>query len=76
MAPKSVTDMSEDSLWKAMICAVREPAECGLEVDGVTACDMIREPGTIEVKRRLCAFGLKHSTSGLPIEKTNLVAVY
>merc|ERR1712117_90343 len=40
LASKPVTDMSEDSLWKAMLYAMRKPAECGLKVDGVTTRDM------------------------------------
>merc|ERR1712079_734010 len=30
LASKPVTDMSQDSLWKAMLYARRKPAECGL----------------------------------------------
>merc|ERR1719480_445948 len=40
LASKPVTGMSEDSLWKAMLYAMRNPAECGLKVDGVTTRDM------------------------------------
>merc|ERR1712141_818349 len=40
LASKPITDMSEDSLWKAMLYAMRKPAECGLKVDGVTTRDM------------------------------------
>merc|ERR1712242_276358 len=40
LASKPVTDMSQDSLWKAMLYAMRNPAECGLKVDGVTTRDM------------------------------------
>ena len=40
LASKPVIDMSQDSLWKAMIYAMRNPAECGLKVDGVTTRDM------------------------------------
>merc|ERR1712001_302807 len=40
LASKPVTDMSQDSLWKAMLYAMRNPAECGLKVDGVNLRDM------------------------------------
>merc|ERR1711974_422028 len=40
LASKPVTDMSQDSLRKAMLYAMRNPAECGLKVDGVTTRDM------------------------------------
>merc|ERR1712176_1013717 len=40
LASKPVTDMSQDSLWKAMLYAMRNPAECGLKVDGVSVRDM------------------------------------
>merc|ERR1719471_590273 len=40
LASKPVTDMSQDSLWKAMLYAMRNPAECGLKVDGVTTREM------------------------------------
>merc|ERR1712073_14447 len=40
LASKPVTDLSEDALWKAMLYAMRKPAECGLKVDGVTTRDM------------------------------------
>merc|ERR1739836_92901 len=40
LASKPVTDMSQDSLWKGMLYAMRNPAECGLKVDGVTTRDM------------------------------------
>merc|ERR1712013_763046 len=40
LASKPVTDISEDALWKAMEYAMRNPAECGLKVDGVSVRDM------------------------------------
>merc|ERR1712003_442428 len=40
LASKPVTDLSEDALWKAMLYAMRNPAECGLKVDGVSVRDM------------------------------------
>merc|ERR1712242_321532 len=40
LASKPVTGMSQDSLWKAMLYAMRNPAECGLKVDGVSVRDM------------------------------------
>merc|ERR1712012_131582 len=40
LASKPVTDLSEDALWKAMLYAMRNPAECGLKVDGVNLRDM------------------------------------
>merc|ERR1739838_708042 len=40
LASKPITDTNEDGLWKAMLYAMRNPAECGLKVDGVRVCDM------------------------------------
>ena len=40
LASKPITGMSQDALWKAMLYAMRNPAECGLKVDGVSLRDM------------------------------------
>merc|ERR1712129_140842 len=40
LASKPVTSMNQDALWKAMLYAMRNPAECGLKVDGVSVRDM------------------------------------
>merc|ERR1719476_627042 len=40
LASKPVTDMSEDVAWKAMLFAMRNPAECGLKVDRVVLRDL------------------------------------
>merc|ERR1712209_109858 len=32
LASKPITDMSQDTLWKAMLYAMRNPAQCGLKV--------------------------------------------
>jgi len=40
LASKPIADTNEDGLWKAMLYAMRNPAECGLKVDGVRVCDM------------------------------------
>merc|ERR1719203_1240319 len=40
LASKPVTGMTQDALWKAMLYAMRNPAECGLKVDGVSVRDM------------------------------------
>merc|ERR1712127_310116 len=40
LASKPVTGMNQDVLWKAMLYAMRNPAECGLKVDGVSVRDM------------------------------------
>merc|ERR1719507_188149 len=40
LASKPITGMSQDALWKAMLYAMRNPAECGLKVDGVSVRDM------------------------------------
>ena len=40
LASKPATDMSEDPFWRAMLYAMREPAERGLKVDGVTTRDL------------------------------------
>merc|ERR1719429_881423 len=40
LASKPITDLSQDTLWKAMLYAMRNPAQCGLKVDGVTVRDM------------------------------------
>merc|ERR1712127_1132832 len=39
-ASKPITGMSQDALWKAMLFAMRNPAECGLKVTNVTVRDM------------------------------------
>merc|ERR1719210_1953776 len=36
LASKPVTGVSQDALWRAMLYAMRNPAECGLKVDGVS----------------------------------------
>merc|ERR1711963_814195 len=40
LASKTITGISQDALWKAMLYAMRNPAECGLKVDGVSVRDM------------------------------------
>merc|ERR1712117_268152 len=40
LASKPITDLSQDTLWKAMLYAMRNPAQCGLKVDGVSVRDM------------------------------------
>jgi len=40
LASKPVTGVSQDALWRAMLYAMRNPAECGLKVDGVSVRDM------------------------------------
>merc|ERR1719327_1479366 len=40
LASKPITGMSQDALWKAMLYAMRNPAECGLKVNGVSVRDM------------------------------------
>merc|ERR1719245_2687111 len=40
LASKPATDLNQDSLWRAMLYAMRNPAECGLQVDGVNVRDM------------------------------------
>ena len=40
LASKPVTGTNQDALWKAMLYAMRKPAECGLKVDGVSVRDM------------------------------------
>merc|ERR1712045_683049 len=39
-ASKPVTGVNQDTLWKAMLYAMRNPAESGLQVDGVNVRDM------------------------------------
>merc|ERR1712241_1198551 len=40
LASKPLSGASQDELWKAMLYAMRNPAECGLKVDGVTTRDL------------------------------------
>jgi len=40
LASKPLTGASQDELWKAMLFAMRNPAECGLKVDSVAICDL------------------------------------
>merc|ERR1719412_3275385 len=40
LASKPLTDMNQDALWRAMLYAMRNPAACGLNVDGVSVRDM------------------------------------
>merc|ERR1712012_470412 len=40
LASKPVAGVSQDALWRAMLFAMRSPAECGMKVDGVTVRDM------------------------------------
>jgi len=40
LASKPVAGVNQDGLWKAMLYAMRNPAECGLKVDGVSVRDM------------------------------------
>merc|ERR1712127_1115027 len=40
LASKTITEASQDAVWKAMLFAMRNPAECGLKVKDVTVRDM------------------------------------
>merc|ERR1712241_1363633 len=40
LASKAITEVSQDTLWKAMLFAMRNPAECGLKVTNVKVRDM------------------------------------
>ena len=40
LASKPVTGANQDALWKAMLFAMRNPADCGLKVDSVSVRDM------------------------------------
>jgi len=40
LASKTITGVSQDTVWKAMLFAMRNPAECGLKVNNVTVRDM------------------------------------
>merc|ERR1719330_2106623 len=40
LASKPLSGANEDELWKAMLFAMRNPAECGLKVDSVAIRDM------------------------------------
>jgi len=40
LSSKAITEVSQDTLWKAMLFAMRNPAECGLKVTNVTVRDM------------------------------------
>merc|ERR1719411_2225831 len=40
LASKPLSGASQDELWKAMLYAMRNPAECGLKVDSVAIRDM------------------------------------
>merc|ERR1719210_389233 len=40
LASKPLSGASQDELWKAMLYAMRNPAECGLKVDSVSIRDM------------------------------------
>merc|ERR1712117_214288 len=40
LASKPLSGASQDELWKAMLTAMRKPAECGLKVDSVAIRDM------------------------------------
>merc|ERR1712127_462096 len=40
LASKPVTGVDQDTLWKGMLYAMRNPAECGLKVAGVNVRDM------------------------------------
>merc|ERR1719418_282625 len=40
LASKPFSGVSQDELWKAMLFAMRNPAECGMKVDGVAVRDM------------------------------------
>merc|ERR1712045_815409 len=40
LASKPATGLNQDSLWRAMLYAMRNPAESGLQVDGVNVRDM------------------------------------
>ena len=40
LASKPVTDTTQDGLWRGMLRAMRNPAACGLKVDGVSVKHM------------------------------------
>lgn len=40
LASKPATGVSQDALWKAMLYAMRNPAQCGMKVDSVIVRDM------------------------------------
>merc|ERR1712127_686564 len=40
LASKPVTGVNQDALWRGMLYAMRNPASCGLKVDGVSVRDM------------------------------------
>merc|ERR1719330_1589411 len=40
LASKALSGVSQDELWKAMLYAMRNPAECGLKVDSVAIRDI------------------------------------
>ena len=39
IASKPIVGASQDGAWKAMLYAMRKPAECGLKVDNMAVCD-------------------------------------
>merc|ERR1712242_461949 len=63
LASKPLTDLSEDAAWKAMLYAMRNPAECGLKVDNVVLQD---KPGFMQRSMRLL------EKSGSPTMTDNL----
>mmetsp|Transcript_31456 Transcript_31456/g.48772 ORF Transcript_31456/g.48772 Transcript_31456/m.48772 type:complete len:673 (-) Transcript_31456:168-2186(-) len=50
LASKPISGATQDSVWKAMLYSVRNPAESGLKVDNVTIRDM---PGYMQRSMRL-----------------------
>merc|ERR1719414_1395950 len=50
LASKPIIDLSQDAAWKAMLYAMRNPAECGLKVDNVVLQD---KPGFMQRSMRL-----------------------
>jgi len=63
LASKPITDLSQDAAWKAMLYAMRNPAECGLKVDNVVLQD---KPGFMQRSMRLL------EKSGSPTMTDNL----
>merc|ERR550532_260467 len=63
LASKPLSQVSQDELWKAMLYAMRNPAECGLKVDSVAIRDM---SGSMQRSMRLL------EKSGRPIVTDNI----
>jgi len=63
IASKPITGMDQDTLWRAMLYSMRNPAECGLKVDEVCVRDM---KGYMHRTMRL------HKVSGSPTVADNI----